>query len=240
MSIATASDLGLAPTPSRPALVIPLLLAAACVALADWLFYGRDVGISLALFLGVLGVVAIASNGVGAMRKIRIVTTGTFVAGLLAVIEDVNLPSVIVGTRATALFVNVMTVYAPSSWPWLLLEAVTVPLRGPFRLAGDLFGALRHMKAWTPGWLGSLVAWIVPLGIFAVFLSLLSSANPLIEHRLMQIDLRVLFGYFELSRTLFWILIICMIWPLIHRRIKPRPVRQAEPGVATAATSDLD
>ena len=61
------------------------------------------------------------------------------------------------------------------------------------------------MKALTPGWLGSLVGWIVPLSIFAVFLTLLSSANPLIEHHLMQIDLRVLFDHFELSRTLFWI-----------------------------------
>jgi hypothetical protein len=35
-----------------------------------------------------------------------------------------------------------------------------------------------------------LEAWIVPLGIFAVFLALFSSANPLIEHQLTRIDLR--------------------------------------------------
>ena len=91
------------------------------------------------------------------------------------------------------------------------------------------------MKALIPGWLGSLVGWIVPLSIFAVFLTLLSSANPLIEHHLMQIDLRVLFDRFELSRTLFWIQIVCIIWPLIHRRIKPRGVRQSEPGAAGAS-----
>ncbi len=237
MSVATASDLEFAPAPCRPPLAVPLLLAAAFVALADWLFYGWDLGISLPLFLGGLG---IAGNGVGAPRNIRIVMTAAFVAGLLAVVEDINPLSVILSTLATALFVNVMTVRAPSLWPWLLLEAATVPLRGPFRLAGDLFGALRRMKAWTPGWLGSLVAWIVPLGIFAIFLRLLSSANPLIEHRLMQIDLRTLLGYFDLSRTLFWAFIICVIWPLIRRRIRSRPVRPAEPGVATAAPSDPD
>jgi hypothetical protein len=48
MSIATASDFEMAP--ARP-LVTPLLLALACVALADWLFYGWPIGISLALFL---------------------------------------------------------------------------------------------------------------------------------------------------------------------------------------------
>jgi hypothetical protein len=41
MSIATASDFELAPAPARPS-VTPFLLAAASVALADWLFYGRD------------------------------------------------------------------------------------------------------------------------------------------------------------------------------------------------------
>ncbi len=106
MSVATASDLEFAPAPCRPPLVIPLLLAAAFVALAGWLFYG-----------------------------------------------------------------------------------------------------------WDP--------------------------NPLIEYRLMQIDPYVLFDHFRLSRTLFWVLIVCMIWPLIGRRIKARPIRQSEPRVAAAVPSAL-
>jgi len=239
MSIATASDFEIAPAPARP-LVTPLLLAAGCAALADWLFYGWDVGISLALFLAVLGIAGVAGNGVHASRKTRIVMTSVFVAGLLALIEHVSLLSVLLSSLATALFVLVMTAPAKPSWQWQLFEAVTVPLRGPFRLAGDLFGALRHMKAWTPGWLGSLVAWIVPLSIFALFLALMSSANPLIEHRLMQVDLRVLFQHFELSRTLFWLLIACAIWPLLYRRIKPLPVRQAEPDVAATVPAAPD
>ena len=60
MSIAAASDFEIAPAPARP-LLTPLMLAIACVGLADWLFYGWQIGISLALFLGVLGVVAMNS-----------------------------------------------------------------------------------------------------------------------------------------------------------------------------------
>ncbi|MES2196145.1 MAG: DUF4173 domain-containing protein [Pseudomonadota bacterium] len=239
MSIATASDVEIAPAPARP-LAKPLLLAAGCAALADWLFYGWDVGISLALFLAVLGIAGVAGNGVQATGKIRTVMTAIFVAGLLPLIEHVNPLSVLLGSLATALFVLVMTADARPSWPWQLFDAVTVPLRGPVRFAGDLFAALRHLKVWTPGWLGSLVAWIVPLGISALFLSLMSSANPLIEQRLMQIDLRVLFRHFELSRTLYWLLIACIIWPLLYRRIKPRKVRQAEPEVATAEPAGPD
>ena len=59
MSIVATSDLEHAPT---RLLLVPLTSAIACVALADWLFFGWDVGISLALFLGVLGVVAVAEQ----------------------------------------------------------------------------------------------------------------------------------------------------------------------------------
>jgi hypothetical protein len=239
MSIATTSDFEIAP--ARP-LAKPLILAAGCVVLADWLFFDREIGLSLALFLGVLGGVAVARNHVYATRKTEIIMTVVFVAGLVAVVEDVGVLSVVASTLATALFVIVLTARETSSWQRRLFEAVMVPLRGPFQLAGDLFGALRHMKAWTPEWLGSLVAWIVPLCIFAVFLTLFSSANPLIEHGLMRIDLRVLFNLVSAPRMIFWLMVASVIWPLIRRRVSRKSARRTEPQAAVVATeaSDLD
>jgi hypothetical protein len=164
MSIAAASDFERAP--SNP-LITRLAIAAACTVLADWLFigwqndlWGWQIGISLALFFGVLGVVAVASNRVRATRKLKAVMSVVFVAGLLALVEDVDVLSAILATLATALFVIVMTARETTSWQRQLFEAATVPFRGPFQLARDLFGALRHMKTQTPGWLGWLVAWI--------------------------------------------------------------------------------
>jgi lysylphosphatidylglycerol synthetase-like protein (DUF2156 family) len=240
MSIATASDLEMAP--ARP-LLMPLLSATACVALADWLFYDWQIGISLALFLGVLGAVAVAGNRVHATRTVQIVMAAIFAAGLLTLIEDVNVLSVILSTLATALLVIVMTARENSSWQWNLFEAAIAPLRGPFQLAGDLFGALQQMKQQAPEWLRmrSLIAWIVPLSVFAVFLGLFASANPLIEHGLMQIDLRFLSNHSDLQRALFWLFIACAIWPIIHRRIRRAPVRKSEPSTAVAAEpSELD
>ena len=51
------------------------------------------------------------------------------------------------------------------------------------------------MKGHIPQWLSmnSLVAWIIPLAACFVFISLFASANPLIEYRLQQIDLRAIF-----------------------------------------------
>jgi hypothetical protein len=241
MSIAAASDFEIAPAPARP-LVTPLILAAACVALADWLFYGWQIGVSLALFLGVLGVVAVAGNGVRATRKTQIVMTSVFVAGLLALIEHVNILSVIIGALATALFVIVITARETSSWQWQLFEAATTPVFGPFQLAGDLFGALQLMKTWTPEWLkvSSLIAWIIPLGAFAVFLGLFASANPLIEHGLMQIDLRIFFNVLAPRRMGFWLLVVCAIWPLIRRPILRTLALAPELRIRVADFPDMD
>lgn len=238
MSIATASDF--APAPARP-IITPLLLAAGCVALADWLFYGWQIGISLALFLTALGIAGVAGNRVHAARKTQIAMAAIFVAGLLALIEDVNALSVTVAALATALFVIVMAAREASSWPWQLLEAATIPFRGPFQLVGDLFGALQSMKGRIPDWLSmsSLVAWIIPLAACFVFLSLFASANPLIEYRLQRIDLRAMFNLLSPARIGFWILLACAIWPLLLRRVRRPLVWPSQPRLATAP-SGLD
>jgi hypothetical protein len=240
MSIATASDFEIAPAPARPR-VTPLLLAAGCVALADWLFYGWQIGISLALFLGVLGVAAAIGNGVYAPRKVQIAMAALFVAGLLALIEEVNALSVTAAALAAALFAIVVTAREASSWRWRLLEAATIPLRGPFQLVGDTFNALQSMRGRVPDWLSmaSLVAWIIPLAACFVFFSLFASANPLIEYRLQQIDLRAISGLLDPARIGFWILLVCSIWPLLLRRAPSLKVWESELRVP-ADNSDFD
>lgn len=240
MSLATASDLEI--VPPRP-LLLALVSAAGFAGLADWLFWDwpSAIGVSLALFLGALGVVAVAVNRASAPRNTQIVMSAAFVAGLLAVVEDFSDQSQTVAELATALFVIVVTARKTSSWQRNLLEAATFPFRGPFQLIGDVLGALRHMKKLTPEWLGSLVAWIVPLSIFAVFLTLFSSANPLIEHGLMKIDLRALFNLLDGCRIAFWAATACIVWPLIRRRERRQKIRASSPVAAVAAEpSDLD
>jgi hypothetical protein len=239
MSIAAVSDLEIAPAPARP-LLTPLMLAAACVALADWLLWNSKIGISLALFLGVLGVVAVVSNGVRVTRHTLIGMAVVLIAALLTLVEDVNVLSVLVGTLATAMFVTIVTAREASSWQRDLVEAATMPLRGPFQLAGDLFGALQRMKEQSSGWsnAGSLLAWITPLAAFAIFLGLFAAANPVIEYRL--IDLRNLV-HLDPPRVVFWILVVCVTWSAIHRRIRRMPALRSGPfPIFSAEPSDLD
>jgi Domain of unknown function (DUF4173) len=234
MSIATATHLDL--MRARP-LRTPLIAAVACTALADWLFYGWDVGISLALFLGVLGIVAVAGNRPGVTSPVQLVMGTAFVIGLMALAENVSVLSVFVSGLATALFVIVVTGREASSWQRDLFEAMTIPFRGPFQMAGDLIRTLRDMKL-APGWQGSLVAWIVPLSVFAVFAALFTSANPLIENRLSRLHPDDLLGAIDLQRSLFWLLIICTIWPLIRRRPRRAPSPRTAAETATPAGKD--
>jgi hypothetical protein len=238
MSIATTADLEIAP--AHP--LLKPLVAVACVALADWLFYGRTMGISLPLFLGVLGVAATTVNRVHAARNIPILMAVIFAAGLLALVEEVSTLSVIVGMLATALFANVLTAPEATSWQRHLFQSATVLFRGPFQLIGDSIGALRHMKLWTPEWLGSLVAWIVPLSVFAIFLALFSSANPLIENRLLKINFQALYNLLDVWRIWFWALIACAIWPLLRRRFRRKPASSSlgPRAATTAVSSDMD
>jgi uncharacterized protein DUF4153 len=237
MSIATTSDFEIAP--ARP-LVTPLVLAAGCVALADWLFFGWAIGISLALFLGVLGVVAVAGNGVRAARKTRIIMSAVFVAGLLPLVEYLGILSAILGTLATGLFVIVITAEEPASWQQYLFDVAIAPFRGPFQLAADL---IRHMKRQNYGWLklDSLIAWIIPLGIFTIFVWLFASANPLIERGLLQIDIRELVSRFDPVRVAFWALLAGVIWPFIFCRSERNAALLAEISADFAHTpSDLN
>jgi hypothetical protein len=238
MSIEATSELASAPAHPR---LLPLAAAAACAALADWLFFGWQIGISLALFFAVIGIVAAAVNDIHAQRHVQIVMTSVFVAGLLALVEEVGTLSVILSALSTASFVIVMTAAEASSWQRQLLQAALVPLRGPFQLLGDIIGALRHMKRWTPEWLGSLVAWIVPLVIFAIFLTLLSQANPLIEQQLMRIDLRAVLDVLISWRFAFWIAVVCAIWPLMHRHAKRKTASQpTQTDSDTVEPQDMD
>jgi Domain of unknown function (DUF4173) len=223
MSIAATSELD--STPTNP-LMLPLAAAAVCAALADWLFFGWQIGISLALFYGVIGIAAVTINRIHATRFVQITMALVFIAGLLTLIEDVNLLSVLTGTLATAAFVIVLTTCELASWPRVLLEATTVPLRGPFRFIADMIRAsiFHQIREAAPEWLGvrSLVAWIIPLSAFGVFLGLFTLANPVIEYRLDRINLAALLNLIDPWRITFWTLIVCAIWPLLSHRIRSR------------------
>jgi len=236
MSIATTADLEIAPA---RLLLMPLISAAGCVALADFLFYGWTIGISLPLFFLVLGVVAVARNRAHAPRRIQIVMSVVFTAVLIALVEDVNILSTILSALGTGFFVMVITAQEPARWQRRLLEVVTVPFRGPFQFVADLIWQMQKQDyAWLKP--AALIAWIIPLGVSALFVSLFASANPLIEHGLLQIDLHTILSLLDPWRIAFWVLLAGVIWPLIFRRSNQRSIPQAELDTDNDKPSNLD
>ena len=76
--------------------------------------------------------------------------TTCFLAGLIALVEDVNVLSVIWSALATALFVIALTATNTLSWQQQVVEAAMAPLRGPFYVAADLFRQLRDLARQRP------------------------------------------------------------------------------------------
>jgi hypothetical protein len=237
MSIATAADLEIAP---GRLLLMPLISAAGCVALADWLFYGWEIGISLPLFFLMLGLVAVARNRAYAPRRMQIAMSVVFAAVLTALLEDVSILSALLGALGTGAFVMVITAQEPARWQRYLFEVVTAPFGGPFQFAADLIWQMRKQDyAWLK--MDCLITWVVPLGIFVIFVWLFASANPLIEHGLLQIDLHATLNLLNPWRMAFWVLLAGVIWPLIFRRSNRRSIPQAEVGAKMdGKPSDLD
>lgn len=236
MSIATSADLD---TPAAQPQFTRLICVAVCVALSDWLFHGWRVGVSLAIFLATLGMIAIASSRISAPRNVQIVMSIVFAAVIAALIEDVSALSIALGLLGTGFFIIVMTASEPASWRRHLVNVLLAPVWGYFQMTADMFTlAGQAQRRIGPSLsVGSLIAWIIPLSFFVIFLCLFASANPLIERALGQIDLRALLGQFDPWRMAFWIAMAGVIWALV-RRIKPLSISQlaTERGISADAS----
>lgn len=217
-------------------------MAAALVALADFLFYEASIpGLSIAIYFAACGLVAVVANPVRARRPLLLTASAAFALGVLAVVEDLSWLSLFLALTAMLLFALTTASGELGAWPRQLLRAFVLPFVGGFWLAGDFLRARRlalrkRKELWR---IASLATWIVPVGLSLVFVSLFASANPLIDAWVRLLDPYVLLDYVSVGRMLFWLLIACFAWPLVHLR---RPRRSAAPAraVIQAGRSDLD
>jgi hypothetical protein len=107
-------DLGIA---EGNTLLFKLAVALGLAALADWLFYGEDLGVSVAIFAVALTCGALLANPFTRERR-RIVSAGVIlVAGLIPVIEDLGTMSFILLVLALATSVAIVT-GSDLSGPW--------------------------------------------------------------------------------------------------------------------------
>jgi hypothetical protein len=199
----------------------------AVMALADWLFYLRAPGISVAIFAAGLCAAALVTNAVCASRAQLAVALAVFSIAVLPAVEDIGLLSLVFAVAGACVFVLVATGWPARPAVQRLTDVVWMVFSGPFRLAADLGCAVHAARQRDIGKHGAnwAVAWIVPIGLGGVFLLLFSQANPLIESWFTSIDLS---GWknLDLARPLFWIAVIALTWPFLQVRLGSKPTKQ--------------
>src|SRR4051812_17245680 len=215
-----------------------LIVALAVTGFADWLFYDQRIGISLAVFLLVLGGLSLLSNPRHAGLRQWLFAAAVFLVGLSSVIEEFNVLSASLAVLAVAIAVSSLTNPLMDGLRERYCAVQDLVLTGPFRIFADI--------AQSPRWsltLKSFTVWVVPLALGCVFLLLFSSANPLIETWLNAIDLKAWLSRLSVARLLFWSVTLCVVWPFVYlkwiRKPSPEPWAGTERAAADEPPSEL-
>lgn len=198
------------------------------VILSDVLLFDANAGINL--FLATIALaLAIASI---AWRKGRfrqgIAGFITALALALPLIEAATLPGLLTAGLGLCLCTLIAGRLLPNRLEPVPGTVLRFLLSAPTGLIRDIIGLRPPMQRATARkaslW---LVAWIVPLGLGAVFAYLFVAANPLIETVLSSVRPQAALEFFDPVRLLFWLLVAAIAWPFLRPRLFRRYRRQA-------------
>ncbi|WP_338077460.1 DUF4173 domain-containing protein [Bradyrhizobium quebecense] len=185
--------------------------ALALAALADWLFYDQNAGLSVVLFAFALAGVSLAAN-FGHVARHRLPIAGAIVvAGLLPALEEVNAVSLAFAILALGTALALTTNPCLDSATRGAASLVDLFLVSPFRLFRDVVSAFD-----LPGLTRGFILWFVPLLLGTVFVFLFVAANPVLEIWISQLNPGNPAASLSLGRMLFWILVLALVWPFVH------------------------
>lgn len=188
--------------------------------LADWLFYGQPLGISIAIFFTAVGFAAAATNPLRASAKEMLVALAVLTAGVAPLIAGPSLIAVLFATMATAYMTLITVGPDRSDWMARIANSFWLIVDGCWQGVADV---IQGVDRWAQGERGSirtasLTAWIIPIFLGGVFVLLFTAANPLIESWFNRIDPRAVFSSFSFPRMLFWWVASLLVWPFIFMR----------------------
>ncbi len=222
---------------AAPGLLGPEL---ALVALGDGLFWGRPFGLSLPLFCGAAAATAwwLRPGRRGAARAVS-----AALLLLAALAPAVERPGPL--SLAFAFAGTLVSLRLAAGRPGQRSIAADA-FAGPRRLLRDLLRRRRlrarlrgrpcaRRRAPPAGRSAPWLAWIAPVALTGAFAALLAQANPLISAwisaGIAALPVPSLAGLLcNLPRLLFWLALLCKLWPLVRaRRGKFRPAPPAPP-----------
>lgn len=209
--------------PIRPSsLSAKLAMALLLAALADWLFYGHRVGLSLVIFAIAITCASLLANH-AALDCRRAAIGGAVVAlGLMPAVEELTALSSVILVAALVVALLLATNPETTGLADRARALRNLLLFGFWRFFPDAL-QIFDLSAFTRG----IALWLLPAALSTVFVALFAAANPVIEQWVSLLNPRVVFEYVSVWRTLLWVLILALVWPFIHVRWRKRAAAAA-------------
>ncbi|MER9463271.1 MULTISPECIES: DUF4173 domain-containing protein [unclassified Mesorhizobium] len=226
-------------------------IAVLLVALADFFFYGQPAGITVLLFAIVIAgaVVAVHPSALNSTRP-WLKPACLFVT-LLPLAENVSPLSVTIALVALIVFALSLAGRLRHGIARIAGQVGLFLLAAPLRLIRDVFRWRRTVRRLGGRRirLASVIVWVMPVTLGAVFLLLFGAANPVIEYWLSLIDLMKLLDLIQLPRIVFWLVVLAGVWAFLRPRLprflrrlprRPPPAAVAAPAATKPATTIED
>ena len=220
---------------NRNPLPLKLGIVLGLAALADVLFWGQRIGLSLSVFTVALFAGAWLGNLASLEWRRAAAAAIVLLAGLLPAVEELNTLSCVLAVAALAISVTVLTNPQLLHLTDGVRAFVDLFLIGPFRLIGDVI-RMTNVGALVSGF----ALWFVPLIFSVIFIALFASANPLIEYWIRELKPADAASHINFDRTLFWVAVLSAMWPFVHVRWRRRKERTAAPVAGAPAQSFSD
>ena len=217
LASATATDIHPVTNSSLP---FKLAIALALAALADWLFYGERIGLSLAIFAFAIACASLLANHTAFDRRRPVLGGSILAIGLLPAIEEASTPSLLIVIVSLALGLLLATNPDTTGFGERARALRNLFLFGPFRFFHEV-PQVFSVSSFTRG----IAVWFIPALFSAIFIALFATANPVIEKWMSPINIKFIFDYVSVSRVLFWTAMLALVWPFVHVRwrSKSRP-----------------
>jgi Domain of unknown function (DUF4153) len=227
-SLASATDIHPVKNLSLP---FRLAIALALAALADWLFYGERVGLSLAIFAFAIACASLLANHTTLDRRRALLGGIILAVGLLPAIEEVSTLSLLIVIASLALGLLLTTNPDTTEFGERVRAVRNLFLFGPFRFFREV-PPIFSFSSFTRG----IAVWFIPGLLSALFVALFAAANPVIEKWVYRLDPTLLFDYVSVWRVLFWTVMLALVWPFVHVRWR----RKSRPAIAVAESDEQE
>lgn len=209
-------------------LKLQLALTGLLVPVSDFLlFQGRHLGISVAIFLLLLGVSSFLSQSARAANPNGKISLLILVAGLIPIVETLNVLTAGIGIVATLIAI---VYFNPGqklgNFAGLINQSNRLLISISFRAIKDMlwFKRLRRQKHKPLLSSTFLKNWVLPIVLTLGFLWLFTLANPLIANWIFKFDILYLWEMLgrvlNFKRVIFWVLMFAGCWPLIRPKLK--------------------